>query len=170
MQRHTQRCPDSSKALWKHQGVGGSPNPENLHPFPKRVGIILPLISIWNYPTYTKLTGPHFGATLALCNGPHSICGVCLSPNLNKSTSYLSLCLSVNSFWDETSRIWASLGSETRYQRVLAGFKSQAGLILIGLCGCVLGLCYSFKSCALYTLLLQGAQVQFLVGEVPHAM
>jgi len=28
------------------QGVGGGPNPGNLHPFSKIVGIILPLISI----------------------------------------------------------------------------------------------------------------------------
>ena len=37
---------------------------------------------------------------------------VCFS--LNKSTSYLSLCLSLNSFCDETSRTWASLSPETR--------------------------------------------------------
>ena len=161
----TREAHDSSKALSKDQGVGGSPNPENLHPFPKMVGIILPLISIRNYPTYTKLTGPHFGATLALCDGPHSVCGVCFSPNLNKSTSYLSLCLSVNSFWDETSRIWASLGFETRYQRVWAGFKSQAGLILIGWCGCVLGLCYSFKSCALLHFHCKGHRFNSWLGK-----
>ena len=40
------------------------------------------------------------------------VCGVCFS--LNKSTSYLSLCLSRNSFCDETSRTWASLSPETR--------------------------------------------------------
>ena len=33
----------------------------------------------------------------------------------NKCTSYLSLCLSLNSFCDETSRTGASLSSETRY-------------------------------------------------------
>ena len=31
----------------------------------------------------------YFVATLGLCNGPHSVCGVCFSLNLNKSTSYL---------------------------------------------------------------------------------
>ena len=49
---HTQRCHASSKALLKDQGVGGGPNPGNLCPFPKIVGIILPLTSIWNYPAY----------------------------------------------------------------------------------------------------------------------
>ena len=59
---------------------------------------------------------PHFEApALTLCDGPHSVCGVGFSLNLNKSISYLSLCLSLNSFWDETSRTWASLGPETRY-------------------------------------------------------
>ena len=50
------------------------------------------------------------------------MCGECLSLNLNKSTSYLSLCLSLTlsqwhyhfvSHW----RTWASLGPETRYGR-----------------------------------------------------
>ena len=46
-------------------------------------------------------------ATLTFRDGPHSVCGVCFS--LNKSTSYLSLCLSLNSFWDKTSRTWGSI-------------------------------------------------------------
>ena len=66
---------------------------------------------------------------------------LCSSLNLNKSTSYRSLCLLLNSFCDETSRTWASLSPETRYHgfswvrvpdtwahvpgKVLAGFKSQ---------------------------------------------
>ena len=33
---------------------------------------------------------------------------------LNKSTSYLSLCVSLNSFCNETSRTWASLSPESR--------------------------------------------------------
>ena len=50
--------------------------------------------------------------------------------SLNKSI-YLSLCFSLNSLCHETSRTWASLGSETRCvisvgkPRVLAGFESQ---------------------------------------------
>ena len=43
---------DSSKALSKDQGVGGDPVPGNSHLFPKIVGIILPLISIRNYPAH----------------------------------------------------------------------------------------------------------------------
>ena len=42
-------------------------------------------------------------------------CGVCFSLNLNKSTSYLQLCVSLNSFCNETSRTWASLGPKTRH-------------------------------------------------------
>ena len=64
----------------------------------------------------------------------HTVCGVCFS--LNKSTSYLSLCLCLNSFCVESSRSRVSLSPETRYARsqlkcvqlpvqVLAGFKSQ---------------------------------------------
>ena len=49
---------------------------------------------------------------LAFWDGPQSLCGVCFF--LNKSTSYLSLCLSLNSFYNETSRTWASLSHETR--------------------------------------------------------
>ena len=37
------------------------------------------------------------------------MCGV--SSSLNRSTSYLSFCLSLNSFCNETSRIWASLSA-----------------------------------------------------------
>ena len=48
---------------------------------------------------------------LAFWDGLHCVYGVCLS--LNKSTSYLSLCLSLNSFCDETSRTWASWSPET---------------------------------------------------------
>ena len=40
---------------------------------------------------------------------------LCSSLNLNKYTSYRSLCLLLNSFCDETSRTWASLSPETRY-------------------------------------------------------
>ena len=54
----------------------------------------------------------------------------------NKSASYLSLCLSLNSFYAETQRTWVSVGSDTRWailikrlwiqvpSRVVAGFES----------------------------------------------
>ena len=47
-----QRHHDSSKALSKDQAVGGGPVPGKLHPFSKTDRIILPLISICNYPAY----------------------------------------------------------------------------------------------------------------------
>ena len=43
---------DSPKALSEDQGVG--PISGNLHPFPNIVGIILPVISILNYPVYNN--------------------------------------------------------------------------------------------------------------------
>ena len=61
----------------------------------------------------------------------HTACGVCFS--LNKSISYLSLCLSLNSFCHETSRTWASkkkknlsfIKSWNQVLWVLAGFEHQ---------------------------------------------
>ena len=47
---HTRRCHDSSKADHRGQKVGGGPIPGNPHHFPKIAGILLPLISLWNYP------------------------------------------------------------------------------------------------------------------------
>ena len=73
---------------------------------------------------------PHsMAATLTLCNGPHPLCAMCFS--LSKLTSYLFLCLSLNSFCDKTSRTWASLRPETRCcdlvgrLKILAEFESQ---------------------------------------------
>ena len=96
---------------------------------------------------------PHFEAILTLYNSPQSFCGMCFSLNLNKSSSYLSLFLSLNSFRDETSRTWAILSPETRFHGFqmgsrpshmcsspklgfgwlkvpTPGFKSQAGVCL----------------------------------------
>ena len=66
---------------------------------------------------------PNFRAAFALCDGPLSLCGVCFSLYLNKSTSYLSLCLSLNSFCNETLRTWASLAPETRYSGFWLGLS-----------------------------------------------
>ena len=53
--------PHSFKALSKDGGVGDSPI----------IGMILPLVSIWNHPTHKKLTTPHsMAAPLALCEAP----------------------------------------------------------------------------------------------------
>ena len=106
-------APWQLQALSKDQGAGCSPIPGNLHPFP--------LISIWNYPAYKNepqhISQPHSPSVM---DHILSVCGVCFSPNLNKSISHLSLCLSLNSFCDETSRTWASLGPETRYQGLIS--------------------------------------------------
>ena len=47
-----------SRLTIKGQRVDGGPNPGNLHPFSKIARIILPLISLWNYPT-PKNQPPH---------------------------------------------------------------------------------------------------------------
>ena len=52
-----------------------------------------------------------------------TLSGVCCFLYLNKSTSYLWLCLSLNSFCNETSRTWASLGPETRYWEFWLGLS-----------------------------------------------
>ena len=58
------------------------------------------------------------------------------SNSLNKCTYYLSLCLPLNFFWDETSRTWTSLSPETRCVTsvkrppTLAKFKAQSGVWL----------------------------------------
>ena len=62
--------------------------------------------------TAAKSNHPVFWGYSLLLRYPYSICGVYFS--LNKSTSYLSLCLSLNSFCDETSIAWASVNPETR--------------------------------------------------------
>ena len=107
------------EAPWQLQGSikrpKSGPTPRNLQPLPRILGIILPLISPWNYPAHTSwpshMWRPHPPSGMA-----HPVCGVCFSLNLNKSSSYLSLCLSLDSFCDETSRTWTSWGPETRYR------------------------------------------------------
>ena len=70
-------------------------------------------LSNWTTPTTAtkKLTALYPGATAAFWSDLHSVCRGCFS--LNNFTPYLSLCLSLNSFRDETSRTWASLSPET---------------------------------------------------------
>ena len=64
---------------------------------------------------------PHLKAVaLALCNDTHSVCGVCFC--LNKYTYYISFCLSLNSFCDETLRTRTSLGPKTKSQLEDHGF------------------------------------------------
>ena len=52
---------------------------------------------------------------------------VLLCVYLNKSTSYPSLCLSLNCFCDETSRTWASLGPETKMPWFWLGLSPKQG-------------------------------------------
>ena len=95
-------------------------------PFPKIAGIILPLLSLWNYPAQKKLTMPYFRVVLTFWDDPHSVCGVNFS--LNKPISYLSLCVSLKFFCNETSVTWASVNPETRCMTLLKshGFKFQS--------------------------------------------
>ena len=51
-------------------------------PFSKTDGIILPLISLWNYPAHKNQT-PHISESLVFWDSLHSVYGVCTS--LNKS-------------------------------------------------------------------------------------
>ena len=94
------------------QGVGGS----------LIVGMILPLISIWNHPVHKKLTIPHCMATpYTFCYGP-TLCGLCFSLNLNKFTFYRCV-----SHWIFAMRhqSLSFIRSWSQAPRVLAGLKSQ---------------------------------------------
>ena len=84
----------------KGQKVGSGPTPENPRLFPKIVGIIIPLISLLNYPTY--VLGPLIfwdGPTLPMeCmfshgllpswGGPVSVYAICLSPWISLLSLY----------------------------------------------------------------------------------
>lgn len=61
--QHSCRHRDSSQA--DHERVGSGPAPENLCPFSKPVGIILPLVSRWNYQP-VKTDHPIFRASRLL--------------------------------------------------------------------------------------------------------
>ena len=58
-----------------------------------------------------KLRTPNPGTALNLWVAPHFVCRVRFS--LNKYTTCVSFCLSLNSFCDETPRTWVSLNPET---------------------------------------------------------
>ena len=137
---HTHQGHQSSEANHRRPKSGWWPNFRRSPPLPQIVGIILPRISLWNYPTikahHTIFPGhPH------LLRRP-TLCLWSVFPSYNRPTSCLSLCLSLNSFCSETSRTWASLNPEIRYgisvKRpwvpvpfwVWAGFESQC----VGLC------------------------------------
>ena len=49
---HTHSTTTDLRLTRKAKNVGGGPAPGDLHPFPQIVGIILPVVSLWNYPTH----------------------------------------------------------------------------------------------------------------------
>ena len=65
-------------------------------------------------------------AALALCNGPHSVWGVYFSLQLCKSTSYLSLCLSLNYVVRHQEPEFHQVLKQALW--VLAGFESQSDI------------------------------------------
>ena len=85
----------------KGQKVSGGPVPGTSAPFPKQLEYSSHLLAYEITHSYNTTTA-YPGVTLSFCDGPHFVYGVFFS--LNKSTSYLSLCLSLNSFCDEASR------------------------------------------------------------------
>ena len=72
----------------KGQKVGGGSILGNLHPFPNIVAIILPLISLWNYPALYNWQ-PHTLGCLTLWDGPHSVYAECIF--LSKPFTFLWL-------------------------------------------------------------------------------
>ena len=120
---HTQRLQDSSKASHQRPKCGQWPSSWNLPPSPRQSSHSLA------YGITQPMNNKHttFKATLTLCNGPHSVCGVCFSEKIHILPITLSLSLNcfcteiflhwilstLNSFCIET-RTWASLGPETR--------------------------------------------------------
>ena len=97
------------------------PNDTVARPYQKTKEWVVPRLLEWPSCslTYeiTQLTKTNHTFLGCLIHPPwwHTLCGLYFSLNLNKSTSYLSLCLSLNSFCNEKSRTWASLGPETRH-------------------------------------------------------
>ena len=68
-------------------------------PFSKTDGIILPLISLWNYPAHKNQT-PHISESLVFWDSLHSVYGVCTS--LNKSVlTLLQLTLEFLPVWSQ---------------------------------------------------------------------
>ena len=69
-----------------------------------------PLQTSWNNPTTPqpmklpahRNESPHISGPLTFCNGPHSVRGVGFS--VNKFNFYLSLCVSLNFFCNDTLR------------------------------------------------------------------
>ena len=138
---HTHQGHQSSEANHQRPKSGWWPSSRKSPPLPQIVGIILPLISLWNYPTI-KTHHTIFPGHLHLLRWP-TLCLWSVFLSYNKPTSCWSLCLSLNSFCSETSRTWASLSPEIRYGMsvkrpwvpvliwVWAGFEFQGEFVSI---------------------------------------
>ena len=93
----------------KGQKVGSGPVPGNPCLFPHIVGITLHALAC-EITQSIKKTSPNF-RVFCLLRSAYTVYGVCFS--IYKPASYLSLCLSLNFFCDETWRTKASLSPET---------------------------------------------------------
>jgi len=79
------------RLIIKGQKVSSGPIPRNPCPFPQTVGIILPLISLGNYPAHVNYP-PHILGTLTW-EDLHSICGVCFSQDCSHLLRWTAFCL-----------------------------------------------------------------------------
>ena len=89
-----------SRLTVRGQKVGTSPIPRNLHHFPKIVGIISPLISLWNYSAH-KSQPHHISGQLTFWDGLHSVYGICISLN---ETAFTLLWLTLEFFPAQSQR------------------------------------------------------------------
>ena len=96
--------PGQSQGTVKRPRSGQWPQSWKSPPLPKNSQNNAPTHQHVKLPSLQILTTPNFRAALAFWDGPQSVCGMCFSLYLNKSTSYLLPGLSLNSFCDETSR------------------------------------------------------------------
>ena len=88
---HIHQFHDSSEANHERSKSNQWSSPGNPCPFSHIIGIIYALNSLWNYPAHKNQ--PYPVSRCCLLRGP-TLWGF----SLNKSTSYLSLCLSPNTY------------------------------------------------------------------------
>ena len=102
---HFHSCHDNSEANLKGQRVGIGSTFGNPHLFPKVAAVLLLLLAYEITHHYKTDNSIPCGCP-QLLRWPTLSCGTLFS--LNKSTSHLSLCHSLNSFCEETSKTWNS--------------------------------------------------------------
>ena len=114
----TLKWQDSSKALSKDRGVGGSP----------MLGMILPLISIWPHQLELKKTSlqlipwpKHLPFAMA-----HTLQSMLLS--ISEQIHFLPITVSLTEFLQWDLRAWASLGPEARHHGFWPGSSSRREL------------------------------------------